>query len=670
MADAAPVAVVHDLRYYLRPIRRHLGLVAGCVVLGLVLSVALAVSIRPVYTANAKVQDTANVVDLSANPTGSRNGTPVNMDNETQALKSSPVAAGAKAILKTSTSIGKLESKVVVTVAPNSTTMKIACTAHSPKAAAACANAFASAYLNNRLAVAQAFVANQVAHINNELATTRQTLSQDAKAVSSSPPRSQAHRTERSKEVQDKTQISNLSVQLSNDQAGATYPGRLLSGAVTGGTSPNQLRETIVLAGLVLGALLGLIAAPLREHLGRRVSTEDDLTRAGVDLIAEVPRRRRGRRGRTAAARKADSVARARAEQRLAAVIGAALGQEGGSVYLAELSGTVGRQGFADRLAAELGRFGSTTEIITLGATPRPAVDPRTLDPLSHVRAIDTSATQPHETTAPVELGWPTPGQDPAPSRELVPAKATGTEVVISGVPAPPMDEVAGVLGEVQAALARSRYVIVHGPNGTVGSEAYILASLSVVTALVVEADVTTRVDLADVIDQVEVTSSELLGAMLWRPAPADKSSKGRRPAKPASPLAARTPKEPKESKAAKEPKAPREPQAPKEVPARRDRPARVKPSKVTAPKPPRLAKAEKTKAETTKPEKSKQPRAPRRLRKLSPPVDGYEPGTPTSGLFTTDHVDPAAAAPVPDLFASNDDADPGDRARPFDSTR
>jgi capsular polysaccharide biosynthesis protein len=667
MADAAPVAVVHDLRYYLRPIRRHLGLVAGCVVLGLVLSVALAVAIRPTYTASAKVYVQADLIDESSGLVNARTNSDVNMDNEVQLLKSVPVAEIAKATLKTTTSLGKLESKISVVVAPNSTVMKISCSAHSSKAAAACSNAFANAYLTNRTNAVTTYVKSQTAKIDAKLAGYRDAYVTDSDTVRSTPPHSQAHRIAESKRTADKSGINGQNLALQNlTTAATTPPSTLSSPAVTGGASPNQLRETIVLAGLVLGGLLGLIAAPLRERLDRRVRTEDDLTRAGVELIAEVPRRRRGRRGRNAAARKADSVARARAEQRLAAVIGAALGQEGGSVYLAELSDTVGQQGFADRLAAELGRFGSTTEIITLGATPPAALDPRPLDPLSHVRAIDTidtiDAEMPHEPTARVALGWPTPGQHPTPSREIVPVAPTSQELATSAVPAPPMDEVAGVLGQVQAALARSRYVIVHGANGTVGSEAYILASLSVVTALVVEADLTTRLDLADVVDQVEVTSSELLGAMLWRPAPPDKTGKARRPAKRTATRPTREPKEPKEPKAAREPKAP------KEASARRDRPARVKPPKPdpsTRPK----TKAEKSKP-AAKPDKSKQPRAPRSLRKLSPPVDGYEPGVPTSGLFTTDHVDPAAAAPASDLFASNDDSDPGSRARPFDSTR
>jgi hypothetical protein len=274
-----------------------------------------------------------------------------------------------------------------------------------------------------------------------------------------------------------------------------------------------------------------------------------------------------------------------------------------------------------------------------MGATPPASIDRRTLDPMAHPLAIDAAPTDPGPAAIPM-LGWPSSDAEPQTGQEIVPATASASSPATRPAPhtAPPMDEVAGVLQDVQAALARSRYVIVHGPNGTVGSEAYNLASLSVVTAFVVEAGVTTRAQLADVVDQVEVTASEVLGAMLWRPAATGKrrwlglakpSGNGRRTEKPASKQAATT----RPSRPEKAPKAPKTPKAAKPV-----KPAKPAKKGATAAKPATPATP---------------PRSVRLLRKKSPPVDGFVPSTPPT-------------APL----ASDDDADPGSRARPFDPAR
>jgi capsular polysaccharide biosynthesis protein len=515
--DAPAIDAAHDLSYYLRPLRRHLRLVAACIALGLVLSVALALAIRPTYTATTKVDDIANARDARSTATNGRNTASVNMDNEAQTLKSLTVATIAQRILRTGTTTAKLKSKISVRVPPNTTILAISCTGHSPKAAALCANAFATAYLQNRAALAKAYLTGNVADINQQLSVLHNALATYRRVLDTAATTSPAYAAAAQKRSQAQTEITTLNNELGTATSGSTQSGTVISSALAGGSSPNQLREIIVLAGLVLGTLLGLVAAPVRDRLDKQVRNPDDLTREGLELIAEIPRPGRGRN----AAHRAQSRARTRAEQRLAAVIGAALGSEGGSIYLAELSDTVSQQGFASRLATELGRFGSTTEVVTYGAPLPHTVDTRTLHPDVAPRELEVGAANRADDPDAADVGWPDgdgSASEPAPEAESAPGPEPNTELDGDDDAAAPPDDVSAILQRVQAALARSRYVVLHGTNATVGSEAYILASLSQATALVVEADVTTREELADVVDQVEVTSSELLGALLWRP--------------------------------------------------------------------------------------------------------------------------------------------------------
>jgi succinoglycan biosynthesis transport protein ExoP len=515
MADATPVAVVHDLGHYMRPLRRHRALVALCLVIGIVLSVAAALALRPTYTANSRVLVAANITDQSVNPTGGRTNGSVNMDTQTQLVQSLPVATIAAHLMHSTSPPAALEARVTVVVPPNTTILRISFSAHSSHTASDGANAFATAFLQNRATAAVTYQTAQIATVNDQLAAARKALIADSALIASSPAHSGQRHQAVSKQTTDQTEINLLSTQLGTLRSSSVSPGNVVSSATTSGAAPNQLREIIVVAGIVLGMLLGISAAVGRDRLDSSVRSEDDLARSGVKLIAEIRplKRKMGRAGR--AARAADALTRLRAEQRMAAMIGATLGERGGSIYLAELSPAAFADGFAARLCAELGRFGSSTEIVSLSSPPSAVRSRAPLEPTAPQRQIATTSDAAEVSAGTAALGWPTSETGRTPSNQLAPVGEGADRPAARR--AAPFDDVSSIMHQVQAALTRARYVVLTGSDSYGGSEAYVLASLSQVTVVVAEIGVTSREHLADVVEQVEVTSSTLLGALLWR---------------------------------------------------------------------------------------------------------------------------------------------------------
>ncbi len=515
MNDIAAPVVAHDLSHYLRPLRRHRALIALLVVLGTLAGVAGARLVRPTYTATARVQVTANLTDQVATQTGARTNGIINMDTQSQLVTTLPVADIAQRLMKTSTAPGVLVGRVTVTVPPNTTILRIAFAAHSAQVATAGANAFAQGYLEDRSNIAKAYQATQVNAVNAQLNAERQAVVQEAATANSTPPNSAAHHQAELKKSQALTVSLALSTTLGTLRGASLEAGTLASPATGGGAAPDRLRYIVILAGIVLGLLGGVTAATAREASDRSVRSADDLGRVGLPVIAEMPTTRGGllRRRSTALTERS----RVRAEQRVAAAIGAALGAQGGPVYVAQLSPALADEGFASRLADELGRFGSSTEIVTLGESYAPVEE--TASSVSMLDDPRRLAAAPDDEPAALTrvIGRANPQRDSSVGNQLAAARSGQLGTMRPRQAGAPLDDVSALMHEVQAALTRSRYVILVGRDSAFGSEPYILASMSLATVVVVEPGVTTRAQLADVVEQVEVTSSRVVGAFIWR---------------------------------------------------------------------------------------------------------------------------------------------------------
>lgn len=506
MPDGAPTTSAYDLGHYLRPLKRHRLLLITCAVVGLFLGLAYSVAKAPVYTSAVKVQVDATSTPnqaASVNSTNSRTNQPVNLDTEAQVVSSTAVGTIAQQLLNTATPVGALLKRVSVSIPPNSTILRIACTAHSPQTSQNCANAFGTAYLQNRTSLEKAALAAQVAATKAQLVSARGQLRTQSQVVADAIPHTPAKNYAITLQATLQTAVNQLDAQLNQFTTTVADPGHFDSHASFGITSKSK-RAIPPLTGLVLGVLLGLALIFGIERYDRNVRNSDNLIGAGVGLIAEIP----APRGRASAARRRrEAVARTRFDQRIASIVTGAFDADGGVVYVAQVSPGQADSDIAGHLAYTLASVGHAVEMI------RPA-------------SLARAAQVPPEPAATRQAGG-----SPEPGAESVgwPARGgLGPEIGSSGaalgaflqapVEAVPDSVPTRFRRQLDDARRRARFIIIDADPAVTDGNAYILAGLSDASILVVDPERTKRQDLREVVDQISVTPSRLLGAVIWRP--------------------------------------------------------------------------------------------------------------------------------------------------------
>ena len=251
-------------------------LVLACV--GIVGAGAYIVESPKGYTATATVNVTAT--GISQNPgsgavAGGRTSSAVNLDTEVQIVQSSSVAAIAASDLHSSLTPQALVKNISVAVPANSSVLQISCTARSAQQSAACANAFAAAYLTNRTATATNTNNAELKSIRNQLTAlekrTAQLTIQSRSLPVNSPQRASA-------QAELQTAASQLRA-LANQTAALTASGAAASGGsiitkATPPTVPSTPKKKIILpSGLLAGLLIGLLIAFAWDKRDTRIRT-------------------------------------------------------------------------------------------------------------------------------------------------------------------------------------------------------------------------------------------------------------------------------------------------------------------------------------------------------------------------------------------------------------
>jgi capsular polysaccharide biosynthesis protein len=512
MQDQAPITPAYDLGHYLRPLQRQRRWLVIAVVGGLVLGTAFTLISKPKYTAAARVLvgPTLTVSQAAGvNATGSRTpNLPLNLDTEAQFVKSLPVATLAQQILKTSTSPNALLGRVGVTVPPNTTILRISCQARSAKVAQACANAFANAYLTNRGSTETTTINSQLAAVATQRTAAQALLQKYATAgvrAAKGTPAKILDFAEVTTEQTDLSQLNQERVQLT--QLLPANAGTINSPA-TRGVASKANRVIPPITGLLLGLLVGVAAIFGRERFDRNVRHRDDLLRSGVEVVAEIE----AAHGRENATRlRRERVARTRFDQRIASVVAGSFDHDGGVVYVACVSPGQADTDVARHLATTLASVGHHVEIVRpqaievveatdFDSTAQPSIEDDEIK-------IDVAAAL---------LGWPSPVEAAADSTALVATKAA--EVELTPVETLPDSVPLNIRMQLEIARGRAQFVIIDGDPAVSDAQAYILAGLSDASLLVVDPDATTRQDLDEVVEQISVSGSHLLGAVIWRP--------------------------------------------------------------------------------------------------------------------------------------------------------
>lgn len=290
MSHDAEAALSPEVADHVGILRRQWLTILGMIAAGLA-AAALLVGVAPkTYLAAASVYVNALPGQGDTAVTGSHVTDGVNLDTEAQLLTSSVVTARVRQILGTGDSDTTLQRRVSVSVPPNSAVLDIDYRAGTSAAAAAGAGAFAQAYLANRRETAVSGQAAQVAVVKSQLEEVTAHLRDLARQLAGLP----AGSTQRDLLLAQQNvlgfRVTDLADRLVTLQADNPFPGQVISPAQTasGAETPNP--RLFLPAGALLGLLLGVLAAVLRDHRPRRLRRARDVERLlGTAVVADVP---------------------------------------------------------------------------------------------------------------------------------------------------------------------------------------------------------------------------------------------------------------------------------------------------------------------------------------------------------------------------------------------
>ena len=281
-----------DLRDYLAVIRRRKWVILLTVVV--VVGVALGVT----YTQTPQYRSTVRVIVQSTS--GNSSNDVVNqivfgqqeLETQKELVTSQPVASKAAEALGNGAQPDQLLKHVHVTLVQNTQILEIQATSTDAKRAADVASAFANAYIDYRgdQALEQLLRANKA--LQQRADDTRQRLNDiESQLQTASPSDAEALNLEKQRLQNELAGIGAQQANLSGNQVFAQGGGQIISPAEVANApfSPKPLR-TGVLA-FVLGLMLGVGLAFLRDFLDDAIRSEDQAVRAaGRPALGHIPR--------------------------------------------------------------------------------------------------------------------------------------------------------------------------------------------------------------------------------------------------------------------------------------------------------------------------------------------------------------------------------------------
>ncbi len=340
---------------YLGVLRRRWWVVLVFTCVGLLGAGAYIVTAAKAYTATATVNVTPTGVSQSqgAAVAGGRTNSAVNLDTESQIVKSSSVATIAARTLRTPLSTTALLANVSVAVPANSSVLQISCQAKSPAQSSVCANAFAAAYLQNRNGTAAATVDSQLKTVRRELTSLEKSTTKLNLQIQSFPVNSPQRASAESQLSSDTSQLKSLANQAASlsAQAAANSGGSIISKATPPAKASSPQKKIILPSGLLAGLLIGLIIAFTWDKRDTRVRDVRSLGNVGAPVLLSLSGKDLGgeplARPHSPAGLDFSELARSVARQvnedlRLLLVAGTSPGQ-GTSVVAANLAGALAR---------------------------------------------------------------------------------------------------------------------------------------------------------------------------------------------------------------------------------------------------------------------------------------------------------------------------------------
>jgi uncharacterized protein involved in exopolysaccharide biosynthesis/Mrp family chromosome partitioning ATPase len=496
MEEPRPVSA--DLSHYLGVFRRHWWVVLAATGVGLAAGAAVTSAMPKVYESSTSVL--VQAVDQDANAAGGRTKATINLDTEAQLVGSGAVAAKAAALLRTSVSPIELAKDVSVEVPANTTVLVIRFEADTPQGAQAGSHAFAEAYLRNREETARSGLDAQIKSLTLKVKQLTDNLTGINSRLANSRPGSSDRSNLESLRSNSQNQLNSLTGKLNELTTTTVGAGNVISDArlPDSPTSPNAMLN--VATGTMVGLLLGLLLAFLRERFDRRLRTAADVRDRGrIGVLATLDERTTphfddvlqpyGPGGRVFNRLRNEVLASLDPGAQIIVVTGASRGSASTLV--------------AANLAAALARTGS--DVVLIGAhLPDSVVDAA---PLARMLGVNPTPGLSDLLAGRVGLARALQRTPRIPSLRVV---TTGGAATAAG-----LMQSQRLKDTLEALRRQGGYVVIEAPSTSSSADAQSLASLADAAILAVELRRARRPALLDAAEQLHRVGTKLLGAVV-----------------------------------------------------------------------------------------------------------------------------------------------------------
>ena len=477
-------------------LRRRWWVVVVGAVLGLLLALELLALSTKTYTATTSVLVGETGVDTDV--AGGRTSGSINLDTEAQLLTSVPVATAAGKALGAVEDPQTLAESVSASVPANTSVLQVGFVADTPEDAQRGAQAFATAYLQNREATAKSKVATETKSLQAQIANAGKNLTTVAGRIAALPENSPDRAVASAQQQVLIQQIGQLNARLNPLLTTSVDPGRIIADAKlpTVPTDPNPI--IYLPGGLLLGALIGLGVAAVLQHVDKRVHSEADLRRGlGLRVVSTIPVTRPSE---VAAAFGAPTSRAGQAFRRLRNLFVARMPGTGRIVLVSGVSKGVAGSVVAANLAGSLARGGADVVLVCADMRSSSSVTLAGLRPQRGLAEVLLGTAQFDQVLQQVD-GHP---------RLRVVGPGLAVEAAEDRVQS---DAMVDLMQKLQK--GGSAFLVVEAPASAESADAQALAALADVVLIAVEARRTTRDDVSDAMAQFDRVEAEVLGAVV-----------------------------------------------------------------------------------------------------------------------------------------------------------
>lgn len=488
-----------ELSDYLGVLRRRWRIIVAFTILGTLAAAAYIVVAPKAYTATSSVYVTTNAANVSE-LLGDKTTTEVNMDNEAAIVTSNSVATLVLTALHSTLTPYQVIQQVSVTVPANTQILRISCSRPSARGSAACAEAFAAAYLTSRSATAQTKVQSQIrADEARETTLEAQSVKLQAQLLTL--------RTGTSRAAAAHELLANISTQLGPLRAavaalGASNnykAGYVITAAAPPGAPSSPRKLLYGPSGLMAGLLIGLILAFAADRRDGRVHSAPDVERfLDLPVLFTLAQRQLGLQSTLVPPRSTTG----RAFTELAGAVASTLGDGNHVLLVAGTSAGPDTSVVAANLSATLARVRS--DVVLICADQQGSLS-------SQLAGIGVGPG-----LAELIAGAATVGDVVRPCAEV-----PRLRVIAPGVDTGAVDDLQyDVCRRMVVELHRgARYIIIDAGVTTDGGAGLSLAEFADAAIIVVQAGTTQREEIADCVRRLGRIRTEVLGAAVL-PAP------------------------------------------------------------------------------------------------------------------------------------------------------